>query len=935
MIRWRKYVWFIFLVLSLLSPRYSLYCQESIRTLRVAYHIFQDDAGLRNFNKDSVDHMQFLNDITNWINNKVLNLDTLKPVCSSTYVHSLNIKIRIDSIFFHQDSYAWNCEEQIDSEYMRRHYIDKNSLLTYRQKFQTLPIFIGGNYPMVGGHNSLPGNKRYIAMRGLYNEYVQKAYNEAVYECARNLLHEIGHSLGLSHNFQGGEHGNQCDECEDNGCPLEGTSNNIMDYWPAYGHALSVCQLGIVNSYLDGNQGNISDVLINDSCYIDNNSSPIILSDQLLEISDTTYLHQALEIEKGGVLLVKSYLSLPDGESIIIHPGGEIHIHGGAIGNLCGDLWEGIFVRRDSSSDELSLPKIEIVDSGIIEYARTGLSIDCQADIRIDHASFRDCITSIDIVEEARDTLVIKNCTFLARRDYPHSDDGSGLQRFIKCSNGNVIIDSCDFINQDLYRANMADGAGNGIEALQCNLHLHSSLFENLNRGILHRGQTNTTALCADNLTFSFCVAGIQLFGSPVSVIKNCNFRVERFNEQPAFGLYAEEIGWLNMLDNHIYSQYGGDQQVAVLIDHSRGGTQLIHGNSIRKMSWGILHLPGVSDPVWPEDIFNRIDQSLLNRGLGVVLVNNRMKENHNNYSVLLPDGRGVTSGNLNPDVSVSYFADAVSWTIGGLALLSPNNEVAMIEGRSIGDQVPHIDANFYLNSTSNKDPDYTFEHSFDNWFVQLHTNWLAGPFPYLSPASTVEEWAKAEEQLSNDPTRGRSSKDRDQFMESVKDWPSWVLARLANLSAETQARDSITNRAIYSLAVAQMQAIEDDETIPDMNIVNQTNYTSRLSIPISVTAFKARIPRMLPSAQNFDIYPNPASAELFVKPNGNFIDIDESLLKYAIINSSGRVIITSVIKNFHDLRINIASFSSGEYAILIWTYKTFFGLRKFIILRD
>ncbi len=333
---WLKYMGQLFVVLLIQGTLSFVHCQNKISTLRIAYHILQDDNGWGNFQCDSTRHMQFLNDITSWINFKVIHLDSLKPSFSSAFVPTMNIRLFVDTVYFHQDSYAWDCGERIDSEYMRKLYVDQDSTLSYQQKYQTLPVFIGGNYPRVGGHNSIPGDKRYIAMRGLFNEYLQKDYNQAVFECARNLLHEIGHSLGLSHNFQGGEHGSQCDECEDNGCPQEGSSNNIMDYWPSYGHALSVCQLNIINSYLAGNQGNIADVIVNDSCYVNRNAGPLVLSDQKMVIDDTTYFHQSINIINGGVLELKSYLSLPDGASIDIYPGGELHITGGTIGNLCG-----------------------------------------------------------------------------------------------------------------------------------------------------------------------------------------------------------------------------------------------------------------------------------------------------------------------------------------------------------------------------------------------------------------------------------------------------------------------------------------------------------------------------------------------------------------------------------------------------------------------
>ena len=83
-----------------------------------------------------------------------------------------------------------------------------------------------------------------------------------------HLIHELGHCLGLPHNFTGGPEGDECDRCDDNGCFPAGTTNNIMDYWPNFGHALSECQVAVVDTFLTGFRGNISEAVINDSCYL-------------------------------------------------------------------------------------------------------------------------------------------------------------------------------------------------------------------------------------------------------------------------------------------------------------------------------------------------------------------------------------------------------------------------------------------------------------------------------------------------------------------------------------------------------------------------------------------------------------------------------------------------------------------------------------------
>jgi hypothetical protein len=937
MVKWAKGILIWSLLGSLLLHFGNINAQQSTQSLRMSFHIFQDDGGRGNFHEDSVAHLQFLHELNKWINQKAIQLDTLYPAATTDYVPSLGIQIIVDTILFHQDNYAWNCEKNIDSEYMRKRYVDQDTSLNYRQKHQTLPVFIGGNYPVVGGHNSMSGNKRYIALRGLFSEYQNKEYKHAVYECSRNLLHEIGHALGLSHNFREGEHGDQCDECEDNGCPVEGTSNNIMDYWPSYGHAISVCQYEIIRSHLDSERGNIADIIINDSCYINSAADKLILVNEKLKISDTVYFHQSVEIKNGGELFVEGYLSLPDDATILVHPGGKLVISGGTIGNLCGDLWYGIQIGKEGAG-QYANPQVIIENGGVLAFAQTALIINNQVNIALNKCRFINCQTSVFAGPAMSDTLKIRNSTFLANNRFPHSEVGAGLQRFIACEGAIADIDSCMFVNQDPFRTNLSDGAGNGVETTEGTLIIRSSRFENLNRGILAIGRTDTSYLYADNLTIIFCVAGIQLFQTARAIIKNSNFQIERFNEQIAFGLYAEEIAWLNLTDNHFFSYFGGEQQIAVLIDHPRGGTQLIHGNSLSKMEWGILHLADTGEPAWPEDIFDKMDMATLNRDLGLVLMNNTIEETNNHYALLLPDGKGLTSMDSPPKASDQYFEAAAHWPVGGLALLSSLNEIGLIQGPAKGNHHLSLDHNFYLNDRANKTNEFsddTIAMDPNIWFSHLQTQWLAESFPALIPNSLVETWALAEEKMLSNPYWGRRSQERDLHMEDVEIWPVWALHKLAKLSHNTVVSEDFTIKAIYQLASHQFDVLEEDWHQIDLVSGNLIHHSVRLGIPILEPAFRPLVPVRGDYNSGFKVYPNPAINELFVRPEKDFFKTINLPIGYSVFDADGSLAMQGRICNFNDLKLNLLGFKPGLYILSIWSPKRFLGRRKFIILRD
>jgi len=238
-----------------------------VATLRTSFYVFLNQDGLENFHPDSAGHRQFLLEVAGWVNHKLGHLDTLRPAMPSPFIPDALVRIRIDTILFISDQRAWDASVDVEAPYIRERYIDNNKKLNYRQKYQTLPIFISGNHTVAGGHAMGIGSKWYIAVRGYYHQYLSLPRTQAVEECGKNLIHELGHCLGLMHNFRGGPHGEQCDFCEDNGCPDEGTSNNIMDYWPEFGHAISECQFQIIQTHIRGERGDISEVVVNDSCY--------------------------------------------------------------------------------------------------------------------------------------------------------------------------------------------------------------------------------------------------------------------------------------------------------------------------------------------------------------------------------------------------------------------------------------------------------------------------------------------------------------------------------------------------------------------------------------------------------------------------------------------------------------------------------------------
>lgn len=191
-----------------------------IKYIRIDIHVIQDIDGNNNF-LNIPSNTDFLSDIIERVNSKLTNLQELNLNVTSPHINDSRIRLSLDSIYFHQDSILWDFSgsgNYTTANLVYNKYIVNNTELSQEEKFQTLHIFVGDNINSgsAGGWASGIGSKKYIATRGYYDNYSENSYEMALYSCAKNITHEIGHSFGLYHNFHGGSAGSQCDDCSDN-----------------------------------------------------------------------------------------------------------------------------------------------------------------------------------------------------------------------------------------------------------------------------------------------------------------------------------------------------------------------------------------------------------------------------------------------------------------------------------------------------------------------------------------------------------------------------------------------------------------------------------------------------------------------------------------------------------------------------------------------
>lgn len=191
----------------------------------------------------------------------------------------------------------------------------------------------------------------------------------SVWDIRGIVNHELGHSLGLAHTWGGYDgcddtppHPNCWNKTDTPPCDTM-YSNNMMDY-NAHMAALTPCQIGKILQNM-ARPGSIQRNIIEARwCTLDTSAT--------LTVTDSLSLECAYDcegniiIESGGVLEITCRLSMPEGSTITIMPGGKLTIGStGYIHNACGDTWEGIVLVQEKKVKGI----LEVIDGGKIDHA--------------------------------------------------------------------------------------------------------------------------------------------------------------------------------------------------------------------------------------------------------------------------------------------------------------------------------------------------------------------------------------------------------------------------------------------------------------------------------------------------------------------------------------------------------------------------------------
>jgi hypothetical protein len=288
-----------------------------IKTIRLVSHVILKNDSTGNF-PVTFSTRYFLSQVlmghmNSWMaQHKPLHLES-----TSQYIKDTRIRFVMDinHVFFHADEEFYDISDKYagsEGRKMRKKYVEYDSTMVHKE--DAIHIFWIGIDD--GALSSGIGDKSFIIMDG--GERVDPLDTKRhPHEASKWLKHELGHSFGLLHTFPTDD----CDDtpvnlgCWSNGYPADNpacsvASSNIMDY-NAYQYSISECQIAKVHWALDGNLGNISDVVVDEWNVFDSNTT------FLNSLNDTIYWKTRqrfkgnIEIPKNKVLIISAPVDMP------------------------------------------------------------------------------------------------------------------------------------------------------------------------------------------------------------------------------------------------------------------------------------------------------------------------------------------------------------------------------------------------------------------------------------------------------------------------------------------------------------------------------------------------------------------------------------------------------------------------------------------------
>jgi hypothetical protein len=308
------------------------------------------------------------------------------PPGNNTPVVPYPFRLKLKGVYYHQSDQYWGaCNGNLDALMM----------LYGVNEFEEINIFFvasecgGGGYGP--GHILLKGT--WEGYRDLVNIQDPDPVGTICWSTSRLLLHEIGHSFGLSHTFQQSPAcGPLNDNCPDTPsfeemvnvyglsnpccyapglCDLSvNCTNNLMDY--NCGTSLTPHQLARINRTMVNSK---IDYIESSYCVLDESFDLTISTGENVTWQEVRIMKGNIFIESGAVLTIQCTVYMAELSRIYIHTGGKLIIDGGTLTHRCGSYWKGIqvFGNPDAGQNSAMQGVVELKNGAIIEHAEIGI----------------------------------------------------------------------------------------------------------------------------------------------------------------------------------------------------------------------------------------------------------------------------------------------------------------------------------------------------------------------------------------------------------------------------------------------------------------------------------------------------------------------------------------------------------------------------------
>lgn len=293
---------------------------DPVKTIRLVFHVFQDDHGNGNWSSNDIvkeNELKGLIDGFNYLgkpdragnkptlhfpglNDVFSNIPTHTPPVSGSHIQDSRIRFQLEGVFYHQDENAWNQNSQnpdkIENDQFFKKFVTNNSdpNLTQDLKDNALHIYFGEVPPMpwqvpgpitdpdnalctyIGtpGRVNIGGSANYLGRQIFTHGYYWGMYSHPYIatdgDCNNttngergqyilwNLAHEIGHVLDLPHIFYDGPNGVSNTECSVTADPPQVHSETTNNIMDYVGDAkaFTACQISIMHRSLVGANSN-------------------------------------------------------------------------------------------------------------------------------------------------------------------------------------------------------------------------------------------------------------------------------------------------------------------------------------------------------------------------------------------------------------------------------------------------------------------------------------------------------------------------------------------------------------------------------------------------------------------------------------------------------------------------------------------------------